>query len=109
MKIEEKLYAKTNKKIYKTINIDDSLYEKVKELSETTYDATVSEIINIAIEKYMLNDEIKFFPRKENETVTYRNIALRKENVSAVKKICRQTGLSFTRVVNFAIQNFIKK
>ena len=50
MDVEEKLYLKENKKIQKCVNLDDNLYDKLKELSEKKYDATISEIINICIE-----------------------------------------------------------
>ena len=50
MNIRDKLYKKENKTVPKSINIDDSLYEKIREATENIYDAKLSDIINIAIE-----------------------------------------------------------
>ena len=39
MNIRDKLYKKENKTVPKSINIDDSLYEKIREATENIYDA----------------------------------------------------------------------
>ena len=53
MPIRDKLYKINNKTISKSINIDDSLYSQITKLSKKVYDATISEIINVAIEEYI--------------------------------------------------------
>ena len=44
---------KNNVTISKPVNVDDSLYEKIKQLSLEKYSSTISEIINIAVEEYI--------------------------------------------------------
>ena len=69
MEIRDKLYKYSNPIIAKTINIDDSIYNKFKDLSEKVYDATISEIINVAIEEYIKRDRPNFYGKTEKETV----------------------------------------
>lgn len=108
MEIRDKLYKHNNPIITKTVNIDDSIYNKFKDLSEKVYDATISEIMNIAIEEYIQRDMPSFCGKTENDTVTYRSIRLRKANVVKLNEYCRRTGISFTRLVNGALKEFIE-
>ena len=108
MEIRDKLYKYNNPIIAKTINIDDSIYNKIKDLSEKVFDATISEIINVAIEEYIKRDRPNFYGKTEKETVTYRSIRLRKENVVKLNEYSKSTGISFTRLVNGALKEFIE-
>lgn len=104
MLARERLYLQDNLIKQKAINIDDNLYEGVKRLSLEVYDANISDIINVAIEEYK---EPKFYGRKELDTVTYRNIRLRKDNIDKLDAFSKNTGISFTRLVNSAIKEFL--
>ena len=50
MNIRDKLYKRDIKTIPKSINIDDSLYEKIRNATEKIYDAKLSDVINVAME-----------------------------------------------------------
>lgn len=108
MNIRDKLYKKDNKTIAKAINIDDSLFEKIRIATEKTYDAKLSDIINVAIEEYIQRDNPHYYAKPKKETVTYRNIMLRKENVKKFNEYHQKTGISFTRLVNGAIKEFFE-
>ena len=107
MDVEEKLYLKGNKKIQKCVNLDDDLYEKVRELTEEKYDATLSEFINVCIEDYINKNKPTYYPKKDNVLTTNRSIMIRKENEKGLNKIHDKTGISFTRLLNGAINEFI--
>ena len=106
MSIRDKLYKKDNKTSSKSINIDDSLYEKIRIATEKIYDAKLSDIINVAIEEYIDRDNPNYYPKPKMETVTYRNLMLRKKNIKKLNEYHQKTGISFTRLVNGAIKEF---
>lgn len=108
MDIRNKLYALDNKTISKSINIDDNLYEKVKVLTETKYDAKISEIINVAIEEYIERNNPNYYAKPKMETVTYRNLMLRINNINKIKEYHQKTGISVTRLINGAIKEFFE-
>ena len=81
MSIRDKLYTLDNKTMSKSINVDDSLYERIIGLTKTTYDAKISEIINVAIEEYIERNKPNYYAKPKKETVTYRNLMLRKKNI----------------------------
>lgn len=80
MNIRDKLYKLENKTVPKSINIDDSLYEKIRNATENVYDAKLSDIINVALEEYIERDDPTYYAKPKLETVTYRNLMLRKNN-----------------------------
>ena len=107
MNIRDKLYLKDNKSIAKSVNIDDSLYEEIKELTDNVYDAKLSDIINVAIEEYIERNNPNYYAKPKGEAVTYRNLMLRKENIEKLTSYHNKTGISFTRLLNGAIKEFI--
>ena len=60
MNIRDKLYKKDNITVSKSINIDDSLYEKIRQAIEKKYDASISDIINVALEEYIEKMNLNF-------------------------------------------------
>ena len=107
MDVEEKLYLKGNRKCQKCVNLDDDLYDKVRELTETKYDATLSEFINVCIEDYIIKNNPTYYPKKDKALTTNRSIMIRKNNDEALNKFHNKTGISFTRLLNGAINEFI--
>lgn len=108
LKIRDKLYKKENKTIAKAINIDDSLYDKLQEVINQNYDATISDVVNVAAEEYILKNKPKYYAKPKEETVTYRNLKLRAEVITKLNAYHNQTGISFTRLLNDAIKEFIE-
>lgn len=108
MNIRDKLYKLENKTIPKSVNIDDSLYEKIRDITEKKYDAKLSDIINVAVEEYIERDNPTYYAKPKNETVTYRNLMLRKNNIKKLNEYHQKTGISFTRLLNSAIKEFFE-
>ncbi len=109
MNIRDKLYKLENKTVPKSINIDDSLYEKIRNATENVYDAKLSDIINVALEEYIERDNPTYYAKPKLETVTYRNLMLRKNNIKKMNEYHQRTGISFTRLVNSAIKEFFDR
>lgn len=103
----DKLYRKENYIIQKSISIEDKLFTELKYIVEHSYDATVSDAINIAIEEMALKKNIEYYPKPESEITIYRSIMFRKENWETLKRINKEQGISITRLVNIAIKRFI--
>ena len=67
------------------------MYEKIREATENIYDAKLSDIINIAIEEYIERDNPTYYSKPDKETVTYRNLMLRKKNIKQLQSIFHQS------------------
>ena len=104
----DRLYSIDNKTINKTINIEDRLYNKIMKFTKENYDATFSEIINVCIEEYVERNRPSFYEKPKLETVTYRSMMIRKENLINLQKIHKKTGISVTRLLNGAVKEFLE-
>ena len=104
-----RLYLINNKTIKKTVNIDDSLYKKLMKFTKQNFDSSFSEIVNVCIEDYIEKNNPSFYEKPELETVTYRSIMIRKENLNNLQKMYKRTGISVTRLLNCAIKEFVEK
>ena len=105
----DNLYRKENYTIQKSICIEDKLYTRLKDIIEHTYDATVSEAINVSIEELALKKHVEYYAKPESEIMIYRSIMLRKNNLEALKRINKLQGISVTRLVNIAMKEFIDR
>lgn len=105
----DRLYSIKNKAIKKSINIDDSLYTKLMNFTKKNFDATFSEVINVCIEEYFDDKEPYFYEKPMNETVTYRSVMIRQENLNNLQKNHKKTGISVTRLLNCAVKEFLDK
>lgn len=103
----DRLYKKDNSTVQKSINLEDKLYTELKQLVENEYDATISDVINVCIEDLISSGNIKYYAKPEGEITIYRSIMIRKENVKALNKITKETGISLTRLVNIAMKEFL--
>lgn len=109
MSAVNRLYSINNKTVKKTVNIDDTLYKKLMKFTKRNYDASFSEIVNVCIEEYIEENKPSFYEKPELETVTYRSIMIRKENLNNLQKMYKKTGISVTRLLNCAVKEFLEK
>lgn len=105
----DRLYKKDNYTIQKSINLEDKLYTRIKEIVDSKYDASISDIINVCIEDLIDSGNIKYYAKPEDEITIYRSVMIRKENIEALNKVNSETGISFTRLVNIAMKEFLDK
>lgn len=103
----DRLYKKNNSTVQKSINLEDKLYTNLKQIVEKEYDATISDVINACIEDLISSGNVKYYAKPEGEITIYRSIMIRKENVKALNKITKETGISLTRLVNIAMKEFL--
>lgn len=103
----EKLYKKENYRIRKTINIEEGLYSRLKDVVENDYDTNFSKIINVCIEKLLEQKEIKYYHKPVGEKLAIRTFMIRKENKEGLEKIRHKRGIPVSRLINIAIKEFL--
>ena len=107
MKAIDRLYRK-DKNITRSVHIDQDLYSKIQYLSENVFDASVSRIINVCIENSLLkNKNISFYKKPDGTDSIYRSIVLRKSFYDELIKIKGKTGISFSRLLNGCMKEFL--
>lgn len=107
MKAIDRLYKKDTN-VTRSIHIDQDLYSQIQYLSEHIFDASVSRIINVCIENTLQkNQTIVFYKKPDNIDSIYRSIVLRKTFYDDLINIKKQTGISFSRLLNGCIKEFL--
>ena len=105
LKILDKYLLKKKKTISKKINIDNSLYEKLEEIANIKYDASINKIVNIAILELIETEDINVYKKKENEISEPHSFLIRESSYAKLEKLREKYGISVCRLVNIAINN----
>ena len=108
MSAVDRLYTIDNQTIKKSINIEDTLYERLIKLTRKKYDATISDLINVSIEDYIEENSPSYYEKPDMETVTYRSIMIRENNLKNLQKMHNKTVISVTRLLNSAVKEFLE-
>ena len=105
----ERLYKK-DKIITRSLHIDEDLYMKLQYLSSDIYDASVSKLINICVETILQDTtKVKYYKKPYKTESIYRSILFRKDFYDKLINIKNETGISFSRLVNGSIKQFLEK
>lgn len=105
----QRLYKK-DKIVTRSLHIDEDLYAKLQYLCDNVYDTSISKIINICVETELQNKEkLKFYKKPYKTDSIYRSVLFRKEFYDELIKIREDRGISFSRLVNGSIKDFIDK
>ena len=105
----QRLYKKGNL-ITRSLHIDEDLYNKLQYLCDNVYDASVSKLINICVETSLLHkNKVKYYKKPYKTDSIYRSIMLREEFYEELVRLKDETGISFSRLVNGSIKEFLDK
>ena len=105
----ERLYKK-DKVIARSLHIDQDLYEKLQYLCDNVYDASISKLTNICVETFLKDtNKVKYYKKPYKTESIYRSILFREEFYNKLIEIREETGISFSRLVNGSIKQFIDK
>lgn len=107
MSYSNKLYRK-EKLISKTFYIDENLYMELEKLSKDVYDASISKLINIAIEELIESEKIEIYENRHKACVM-RSILIRESLLKGINELKIKYGLSVSMLVNIAVKNEIKE
>ena len=105
MKSFRRFYKRENM-ISKTLNIDEDFYCELEKLSDTVYDASISKLVNAAIEGLLNTEKVEIYKRENTNQVT-RSFLLRESFLNGLYELKRKYMLSLNLLVNIAIRNAI--
>ena len=100
-------FWKRDKLLKKTIDIDNTLYEKLNELSKTVYHTSTNQLINACIEELLNTRNIKRYEKPDGEITDQRSLLIRKSLFDGLEQLREKYNLSIYKLVNIAIKNAI--
>lgn len=102
----DKYFLKRDNILKRRIEIDVSLYSKLKELSEI-YDASINKLVNVAVIEMVKNNNVNIYDRSETEITESHNFNIRESVYRELEKLRDRHHLSIYKLVNIAIYNAI--
>ncbi len=106
MNIFDNYFLKKDKLLKRRIEIDNSLYEKLMELTEV-YDTSINKMVNVAIIELIKSGNVNIYEKNENEIVESHNFAIRESSYKELEKLKDKYGVSIYKLVNIAIYNVL--
>lgn len=102
----DKYFYKRDNILKRRIEIDATLYEKLKELSEI-YEASINKLVNVAIMEMVENNTVNLYDRSEKEISESHNFNIRESAYKELEKLSDKHNLSIYKLVNIAIYNAV--
>ena len=95
--------------VQKTFEIECNLFDRLEFLSENIYDASISKLINACIDELVETENIKLYPKDDNELYTKHSLILRRYSIDNLEKLEVKYGLSVYKLINIAIKNVLNE
>ena len=98
-------FYRKEKWLNKNIEIEESLYEKLKKLSENEIDASINKLIDACVENFKIeNNTVIFYKKPENEISISRSIRLRESMWNKLETIKKEYDISIYKLINMSIK-----
>lgn len=101
-------FWKKEELLKKTIVIDNSLYEKLIELSNTKYQTSVNQLINACIEELIKTKNVEEYKKEKGELSIQHSLLIRKSLFEGLEKLRQERNISIYKLVNISIKNALK-
>ena len=106
MEIFNRFYDKENL-IRKTVEIDNDLYDKLKEISQSKYNTSTNMLINVCIEDLIKKQNIKLYMKEDAYSTTKHSLLIKESFAKELEIMKEKYNISFSKLINIAIKNAI--
>ena len=97
-------FYKKEKLISRTLEIDEELYYELEKLSSKVYDASISKLVNAAIENLIQTENIQVYKRKNTSS---RSFLIRRSFLEGLYNLKKKYRIPIYLLVNIAIRNVL--
>lgn len=104
----ERFYKK-EKWCKKSVELEGSLYERLKEISSYELEASVNKIIDACIDDLKVQDRITLYKKDKTEINIIRSIIIRESMYKKLEKLREKYDVSIYKLLNIAIKEGIEK
>lgn len=99
-------FCKKGTTVNKKLSIDENLYQDLTELSNSMYDASISKLVNAAIEDLITTKNVTLY-KKENTNQVSRSFLIREDFLNGLYELKENYSVSINSLVNIAIRNAV--
>lgn len=102
-------FYKKEKIVRKTVEIDNRLYEKLKEISKNEISASVNQLINACIEQLIEKENIQMYIKPKSEISIKHTLFIRESFVEQLDELKDKYNISIYKLVNMSINNALEE
>lgn len=102
-------FWKREELLKKTIVIDNTLYERLNELSAMEYQTSTNQLINACIEELIKNKNVKIYEKPKGELSIQHSLLIRESLFNGLEEMRDKYNLSIYKLVNIAIKNALEE
>lgn len=101
---------KKDKKISKTIQIDDRMYDKLEYLAKNIYDTSINKIVETAINYLIEHENINLYTVDYSVRYHSRTYLIEKSTLDGLNRLMtKYPNLSLYALVNIAVHNVLEE
>lgn len=93
----------------KTIQIDNTLYERLDKLATEKYHTSKNKLINACIEELIKTENINLYEKPEGELTIQHSLLIRKSLFDGLEKLREKYNISIYKLVNISINEATKE
>lgn len=99
-----RFYSKENW-LNRNIEIEDSLYSKLVQISENELEASINKLIDACVENFEIKDDtVIFYKKPKNEITIARSIRMRESMWNKLDNLKKEYDISLYKLINMAIK-----
>ena len=102
-------FLSKEKWIKKSVEIEGSLYDRLKEISENELDASINKIVDACICDLQLGGKIIIYKKEYKEINGARSVIIRESTYKKLEEMREKYGISISKCINIAIKNGLDK
>ena len=102
-------FYKKERLVRKTVEIDNNLYEQLRELSDNEISASVNQLINACIEELIKKENLKMYVKPKDEISIKHSLLIRESFVEELDKLKDKYDISIYKLVNMSISNALEE
>ena len=95
--------------VKKSAEIEGSLYDRLKEISENELDASVNKIIDACVAELKLGEKVIIYKKEKNEINVARSIIIRESMYKKLEDMREKYGISISKLINIAIRSGLEE
>ena len=100
-----KRFYKRERLIKKTLEIDENLYLELERLSKEVYDASITQLVNAAIEKLIKTENLVVYKKNPSTSYVKRSFLIRESYLNRLYELKEEYDTPIRLLVNMSIRN----
>ena len=102
-------FLKKEKWVKKSAEIEGSLYDRLKEISDNELEASINKLIDACIDDFKIGEKVIIYKKDTDEINVARSVIIRESMYKKLEEMREKYGISISKLINISIRNGLEK